>query len=298
MDDRLPVHRCWPVRREWEEFVSETATATATTSLLDAAEIEAYHRDGYVVPRFRLPAADLSRLQTLMASLVAENPGLINKPIVSPHVPGGGVQELKTSGDWMDIATHPSIVDMVEQLAGPDIILWGTTVFYKRAMQGPATAWHRDGQAWPIAPLATTSVWIAATDSTTENGRLRVIPGSHKAKRIGEHVFVDRDDLIVRRTLAADEFDETLARDIELAAGQMVMFDVFTVHGAAHNRGSRPRAGYALRFMPATSHFDHDAARYRDEPGYAHDTRALLLVRGVDRCGRNDFRRGHPALVA
>jgi hypothetical protein len=32
----------------------------------------------------------------------------------------------------------------------------------------------------------------------------------------------------------------------------------------------------------------------RDKPGYGHDTRPLILVRGVDRCGKNDFQRGHP----
>jgi hypothetical protein len=46
--------------------------------------------------------------------------------------------------------------------------------------------------------------------------------------------------------------------------------------------------------MPATSHFDHDGAEHRDEPVYAHNTRALFLVRGQDRSGLNDFKRGHP----
>jgi hypothetical protein len=36
----------------------------------------------------------------------------------------------------------------------------------------------------------------------------------------------------------------------------------------------------------------------RDKPGYGHDTRPLILVRGVDRCGKNDFKRGHPRAAA
>lgn len=134
-------------------------------------------------------------------------------------------------------------------------MLWGTTLFYKRALSGPATGWHRDGQVWPIKPLATTSVWIAATESTARNGCLRMIPGSHAAQRIGEHVFEDRKDMIVRRSLARDEFDESTAVDIELEPGQMVMFDVYTVHGATHNRGDVPRAGTrcASCRRPATS---------------------------------------------
>lgn len=260
-------------------------------------EVAAYHRDGYVVPRLRLAGEELAALQQAVGHLVEDNPGLLDQSIVGPHIPGMGVQGLavRTPEYWKRIALHPRILDMVEQVIGPDIILWGTTLFYKRAISGPATGWHRDGQVWPIKPLATTSVWIAATESTARNGCLRMIPGSHAARRIGEHVFEDRTDMIVRRSLAAAEFDESTAVDIELEPGQMVMFDVYTVHGATHNRGAVPRAGYALRFMPSTSHFDHDGAERRDEPGYAHNTRALLLARGRDRSGLNDFSRGHPA---
>ena len=188
---------------------------------------------------------------------------------------------------------------MVAQIAGPDLVLWGSSVFYKRAVAGPATAWHQDAQAWPmIKPLATTSVWIAASDSTVENGCLRVIPGSHRAKQVGRHGFAHPTGSIVARSLEPGEFDERVARDVELEAGQVVLFDVYTVHGGGPNRGTRPRAGYALRFMPATSHYDHDGAENRSAPGYAHDTRALMLVRGTDRSGKNDFRRGHPAVAA
>jgi ectoine hydroxylase-related dioxygenase (phytanoyl-CoA dioxygenase family) len=271
----------------------------SASGILSDDEIAAYRRDGYVVPRFRLEGGDLEALQQAVGEVVSDNPGLLDQAIVSPHIRGSGVQglEVRSPDYWMRIASHPKIVDMVAQVVGPDIILWGSTLFYKRALAGPETGWHRDGQVWPIKPLETTTVWIAATESNTQNGCLRVIPGSHSARRVGEHVFQDRKDMIVRRSLAQDEFDESLSRDIELEPGQMVMFDVYTVHGAAHNRGTIPRAGYALRFMPATSHFDHEGAEHRGEPGYAHDTRALVLMRGADRSGRNDFRRGHPAAV-
>lgn len=265
-------------------------------NVLSQEELSNYHRDGFIVPNFRLTGDDLAALQTAVTEVVDDNPTLLNQAIVSPHIPGSGVQSVKVKSPdkWMSIATHDRIVDVVEQVAGPDVILWGTTLFYKRAIAGPETGWHRDGQVWPIKPLATTTVWIAATVSNKENGCLRVIPGSHREQKIGEHVFQDRTDMIVRRSLAKEEFDESEAVDVELEPGQMVMFDVYTIHGAAHNRGSIPRAGYALRFMPATSHFDHGAAERRDEPGYAHDTRALVQVRGIDRSGLNDFTRGHP----
>jgi hypothetical protein len=75
------------------------------------------------------------------------------------------------------------------------------------------------------------------------------------------------------------------------------VFDVFSVHGGHANRGTQPRGGYSLRFMPGTSRYIHDAAQDREQVGYGHETRALMLVRGQDRTGRNDFRRGHPAVA-
>lgn len=274
------------------------AQYSATSGGLSRDDIEAYRRDGYIVPSFRLAGSELSRMQQLMANLVNDNPALVDQPIPGPHVPGSGVQLLKVGPGWARVATHPVIVDMIEQIVGSDIILWGATVFYKRALEGPETPWHRDGAYWPIKPLATTSVWIAVTESTRENGCLRFIAGSHASQLLGRHIETERGGLGFRRSVPEAEIVPAAIRDIELEPGQMVLFDVYGIHGAAANRGTRPRAGYSLRFMPSTSHYDHDGAEDRDAPGNAHHTRPLILVRGVDRCARNDFQRGHPAVAA
>jgi hypothetical protein len=270
---------------------------TTLTAGLDATELAAYRRDGFVVPRFRFEGAQLARLQALSRRLVADNPGLGDKVMNSPHVPGSGGQGLKSSDGWQEFVAHPAVLDMVEQILGPDIILWGTNLFYKRPEKGPATAWHRDAvNNTIIKPLATTVVWIAVTDSRLENSCLRCIPGSHRKRELGSHIQTQRADLSFGTILDPAEYDETTARDIELDAGQMVLFDVFTIHGARHNLGTIERTGFAMRYMPATSHYDHDSAPdySRNTPEFGHDTRPLMLVRGVDRCGRNDFKRGHP----
>ncbi|HEV8260327.1 MAG TPA: phytanoyl-CoA dioxygenase family protein, partial [Burkholderiales bacterium] len=193
---------------------------------------------------------------------------------------------------------HPDIVDIVEQIIGPDIILWGTGIFHKRALAGPATPWHRDASHTPVKPLATTSVWIAVFDSLRANGCLRFLPGSHAARQVGAHSVQDRKDLVFGVTVDESEVNESKAVDVELRAGEMVLFDIFTIHGARNNLAEQRRAGYTLRFMPSTSHYDHDAAVLRELPGYGHHLRPLILVRGVDRSGKNDFRRGHPSATS
>ena len=263
-------------------------------SILSSAEVAAYHTDGVVVPGFRLPPDELERLQSLTARLIADNPHMGDEPVASPHVPGSGVQNVKSDPAWIDIPTLPPILDMMEQIIGPDVILWGTTLFHKPAGLDRGVPWHRDGRYWPIKPLATTTVWIAVTDCTKGNGCLRVVPGSHAAREIGRHFRDHSDRVTIPETLCDGEFDPDAARDLELEAGQMAIFDIFMIHGSNPNCTATPRIGYALRYMPATSHYDHHDLPIPDSRGSAHHTRPLIQVRGHDVSGRNDFRVGHP----
>ena len=283
-----------------DESGHDKATRTAregeepSVNILSPAEIAACRTDGVVVPEFRLSPDTLAHLQSLAARLIAGNPHMGDEPVASPHVPGSGVQNVKSDPAWIDIPTFAPILDMMEQLIGPDVILWGTTLFHKPAGLDRGVPWHRDGRYWPIKPLATTTVWIAVTDCTKENGCLRVIPGSHAACRIGRHFRDDSDRVTIPETLCDDEFDPDAARDLELEAGQMAVFDIYMIHGSNPNPTAAPRIGYALRYMPATSHYDHHDLPIADSRGSAHHTRPLIQVRGRDVSGLNDFAIGHP----
>lgn len=273
----------------------EATVNGARPAVLSADEVAAYRRDGFLVPRFRLSPPVLARLGTLVDQVVRDNPDRVDQPFLSVHLPGSAPQAARIPGGFLDVATQPGLLDLMEQLAGPDLILWSSVLFYKRAHEGPATPWHRDATAYPIEPMATTTAWIAVNDSRRDNGCVRFIPGSHRGREAGRHDRTHRPGDYFAGSLDPDSFDASTAVDVELEAGQMVVFDVFTIHGGRPNQGTRPRGGYAVRFMPGTSVYRHDAAQNRDLVGYGHDTRALMLVRGQDRTGRNDFRRGHPA---
>ena len=263
-------------------------------NILSDAEIAAYLAEGVVVPEFRLPPHKLEHLQSLAARLIADNPHMGDEPVASPHVPGSGVQNVKSDPAWIDVPTYPLILDMMEQLIGPDVILWGTTLFHKPAGLGRGVPWHRDGRYWPIKPLATTSVWIAVTDCTVENGCLRVVPGSHAARETGRHFRDYSDRVTIPETLCDDQFDHHAARELELEAGQMAIFDIYMIHGSNPNPTAAPRIGYALRYMPGASHYNHHDLPIADSRGSAHHTRPLIQVRGRDISGLNDFSIGHP----
>lgn len=266
---------------------------------LSPQEVAWYHERGYLIPSFRLGAQRTDALRAALEQLIRDNPGVRPEKLVSAHVLGKdgapNVEGVRGHPAFLELARDPDILDLVEQVIGPDIILWGCHVFCKPAGDGLETPWHQDGHYWPIRPLANCTVWVAIDPSTRDNGCLRVIPGSHRPGLCHPHLVEERQDLVLQARTDAASFDESSAVDIELQPGQMSMHDVFMIHGARVNRSTQRRTGVALRYMPATSVFERDLNPVDGKSGVpvAFARRPLWLLRGQDRSGRNDLRIGH-----
>ena len=267
--------------------------------MLSEVEIKHYQDEGYVIPDYQLPHAIVEGMREELECLLDRNPQLTADSLFVPHAPKNNSQGMNASNPekWLDFACHRDILEMVADLIGEDIILWGTTVFGKPAHTGKATPWHQDGQYWPIRPLASCTAWIAIDEVDTGNGCMRVVPGSHKGSSVLKHHTNQSSELTLNQELDADQFDEDAGVDIILRPGQLSLHDINIVHGSRNNTSHRRRAGYVLRFMPATSLFDRDlGAHLSAESGVVDFTqRALFLVRGQDRAG-NDLNIGHPSL--
>lgn len=277
----------------------KNSTANPTVQhLLSADEVAHYQQHGYLIPPYQLEADLLERLQQALDKLIRDNPGVRPEKLVSAHIEGKNDEGVHGSSVFLQLAQHPPIVDMVEQVLGPDIILWGCHVFCKPAHEGHETPWHQDGHYWPIRPLANCTVWVALEPSTRENGCLRVIPGSHQGAVLHEHLHEDRSDLTLNLRLTDNSFDPTKALDLELQPGQISMHDVYMIHGAEVNRSGQRRTGVALRYMPGTSVFERNIRPSEGKTGVpvSFATRPLWLLRGQDRTGRNDFAVGHKNL--
>ena len=262
---------------------------------LNSDEIERYDKQGFVIPGARLSDDQLTRLRMALDNVIAANPQTRPEQLVSVHVKDSGAEGVAGDEAFLEVARDESILDLVEQVIGPDVILWGCQAFCKPPGDGMEVPWHQDGHYWPIRPLATCTVWIALDDSVIENGCLRVIPGSHRDKALYSHLKEDRADLVLNRRLRDDSFDESTATEIELEAGQMSLHDVYLIHGSNPNRSTRRRAGLAIRYMPGSSLFDRKASVGDSSIGYTVDfaTRPLWLLRGKDLTGQNDFSIGH-----
>ncbi len=253
--------------------------------MLSPSEIAHYHEAGYVIPDFRLPEETLAEIRAGHDHLLAKHPEFRDYCSCL----------LQYDTGFLNFARHPAILDMVEQVLGPNFALWNSSFFAKPAGNGKRTPWHQDGEYWPIRPLATCTVWIAVDAATPENGCLRVIRGSHQERRLRRHRTVAAGEVTLTQELQPEEYDERQAVDLVLAPGQVSLHDVFLLHGSEANTSDRPRRGMTLRFMPTSSVFDHALASelYQRLGITDHSVRTLYLMRGIDECGQNDFRIRH-----
>jgi hypothetical protein len=260
---------------------------------LSDAEVARFHEDGLVIPDYRLPADVLARMQAEVDTLIARNPGVRPEALSGAHNPWGQSAQLVGSQSFLDLCCHTEILDMVEQLIGPDIVLWGSQLFCKPAGRGLAVPWHQDGQYWPLDPLATVTVRVAIEDSTPENGCMRYIPGSHKTRKLEHHEITTASNMALKQQIP--DIDESQARDDVLYAGMISIHDVYLLHGSAENRSTKRRSDYAIRYMPATTRYVRDPEFPANKMASEHMNyinRPLWLVRGQDRAG-NDYSRGH-----
>jgi hypothetical protein len=259
---------------------------------LSPDEISAYGRDGYVMPAARLPEELLSRISTAIEALIVTNPDIRPEQLVGAHVRYSSDSGVRGAEDLLECVRDPFMLDVIEQIIGPDIIMWGSQVFSKPAGDGMAIPWHQDGQYWPMRPLRSVTMWIAVDNVTTENGCMRIIPGTHGLGLL-EHESSDGDSLALNQQLTMGTYDERAALNIELAPGRFSLHDAMVVHGSSPNSSGRRRCGYAIRYMPATSHFDRTIPPTRLARNQVIDfsQRPIWLVRGQDRAN-NDFSVG------
>ncbi len=259
--------------------------------MLTDDEIVRYERDGYVIPAgFRLEKAKLDDVRAALQQVLHDNPDILPDRLTNVHLNAGNPYGIRGQRVFRDLAEDRRILDMVETLIGPDLVLLFTQLFCKPAQSARVVPWHQDGEYWPVRPLASCTVWLAVDEVDASNGAMQVIPGSHRGTTL-RHQPEDDDDLTLKYVISEDQFDADSAALIALEAGQVSLHDINIVHGSAANTSGRRRAGYAIRYMPATSLVDR-----RFQPPAAGANWSDLpceLIRGVNRHADNDFSLGN-----
>ena len=254
-------------------------------SHLTTAEKSTYAEDGLVVPSFRFSTERVAEIAELLDVTLDAQPDQRPESIVCPHITGWNDMPAEIAQQWLDLCTTPEVMDIAEELIGPDVILWGSQIFCKPAQTGLPISWHQDGHFWPIRPLKTLNVWLAIEDVTVENGCMQYIPGSHSEGRLYPHVPCDvAGEQLLEEMVDPAYYNAADAKPDELEAGQFSLHDTFLIHGSEANRSQKRRAAFVWRMIPSSSLWDRELpselvnSSTFFETSYA--TRPIFLCRG------------------
>lgn len=231
---------------------------------LTSPEIDSYEREGILFPIEVLSCQEASGFLKQLDetySLMGGNPKTED------------LHQLFLNFRWAyDLATHPHVLDAIESVLGPDILLWATSVFAKRAHDPGFISWHQDATYWGLDSGNVTTAWIALTESSQANGCMRVVAGSQLLAIQPHKDTYAENNLLSRGQEIAVDVKEEEATDVVLAPGQMSLHHVNIVHGSRANTSDIRRVGFVARYLtPSVKHKGHH--------------QPVVLARGNDRYG-------------
>jgi non-heme Fe2+,alpha-ketoglutarate-dependent halogenase len=233
---------------------------------LSEAQIAQYRRDGFLFPVDCLTTAEVQYFRGRLEAFEREQGDTFGR---LPDLVRSKSHLLFT---WMDeLVRHPKVLDAVESLIGPNILIYHLTSWLKEPSH---VSWHQDGTYFGLEPFEQITAWIALTDATPEMGCVRIIPGSHV---IGQRPHRDTSvpgNLLSRGQTIEARPDDTQSVMMPLRAGQISLHHTHVVHSSEPNRTSERRIGIGVSYIPPHCRLVNDvrvtAALVRGRDEYGH----------------------------
>ena len=204
----------------------------------------AYERDGYVIVRKAIDADLVAEAQQHVHWLIKQNPG-VRPEQLHAHL-------AVNDPFWIRLVSDERLLNIAQQFIGPDIALFATHYICKPPHTGQPVLWHQDGSYWPLDPMEVITLWLAVTDSSPENGCMRVIPRTHHVQL---STMQQRPDVesVLGSAIRSELVEESKAVDVVLRAGDVSLHHPNLIHGSEANHSSQWRMGLTIRYIPATT---------------------------------------------
>jgi non-haem Fe2+, alpha-ketoglutarate-dependent halogenase len=210
--------------------------------LLTNKQIEQYREEGFVSPVRIMSEDEATAIRQKVEAFEAGQGKSLD-----------GLQTTKCAllFPWIyDIVSRPNLLDVVEDLIGPDILMYQNGAWFKEADSKAYVSWHQDATYYGIDPLEMVTCWIALSPATTESGCMQVLSGSHKQGQLPvEYTEVTPDNLLASGQNTLIEKDDARIVPMPLLPGEMSIHHVCSVHSSLPNRGTDRRMGFSIAYM-------------------------------------------------
>ena len=234
------------------------------SKFLSSELVEKYHQQGICFPIAVMSSEDAANYRSKLEAFEAKKGGVI-----------AGLENKRTHllFTWAnELIRHPSILDAVESVIGPNILCWGSEFFFKEPMTKNFVSWHQDATYWGMSKHDIVTAWLALSESSIESGCMRVIPETHQ-EQIRHEDTLNEENLLSRGQQVSVEVDETQAVDVILKPGEISLHHVLLFHSSKPNISHDRRIGFAIRYIP--THIEQTAGKdsatlVRGEDHYHH----------------------------
>lgn len=233
---------------------------------LTPEQVAQFDRDGFLLPLDGISAAEAAATRSRIEAMEAAEQQGGNGLFSNAHC---------LYGWWQKMATRPELLDVVEDLLGPNIMIWKSQLWIKEAGSDSFVGWHQDARYWGLTPIDSVNVWMALTDVTPENGPMQYLRGSHS--RCYPTIDTYSADSLLTRGQDIDFSPEagpdpdTLVSAV-LKPGKFSIHHLGVAHGGGPNRGDDRRIGFNVTYVVPR------VRSVRPDGAFAQ------LVRGVDDC--------------
>ncbi len=214
---------------------------TCQTKALALDDLAArYHRDGFAFPYRALPEAEASGLAREVEALIDSDARSLQLMRSNPHLVFPFVDRL---------AHDDRVLDAVERILGPNLLLWSTSFFIKAPHSDDFVSWHQDLTYWGFDGTDQVSAWVALSPITQANGCMRFIPASHRrAIETHQDTFAEENQLTRGQVLAVD-IDESQAVPVTLAPGEVSLHHGHLFHASGPNTTNAWRIGITMIYL-------------------------------------------------
>ena len=208
---------------------------------LNDLQIKNYHRDGFLFPIEVMKPAEAATFRRKLESTQAEG-----------KLTGSGQTKFYLRFPWVhELATRPTILDPVQDLLGPNLMLYHNTMWSKDGGDGAYVSWHQDNTYFGHTPCEVLTIWIALSPVTMESGCMQFLPGSHKLGQLPlGNPDIDKGNLLSSGQTVNFDTSSVTPVPVELKPGQASIHHAFLIHSSAQNLSRERRLGMTLIYHP------------------------------------------------
>lgn len=155
---------------------------------------------------------------------------------------------------WVaELAREKFLLDVVEELIGPNILLWNAFLPIKPPQSTASFGWHQDATYWPIAPLEqVVTAWVALSSVDQQCGGMQMLRGSHLLGPVPHEVTYDKTSMLRRGQRVCVPVDESQLVAIDLEPGQASIHHTLMLHRSHANSSDNWRLGVGFNFVSSS----------------------------------------------